>query len=333
LTEGPNPFGIAVIGCGNIARSHLNAIQQLEELRLVATVDIDKERAKRYAETYGADRYYFSHTEALEDPEVDAVSICLPHSLHAQVAVDAAQKGKHILTEKPMATSLEDAERMVQAAEMRGVTLMVEQTLRFRECNVKVKEMIREGVIGEPRRAIRRRLGYSRSAPVTWANNPEIAGGWVLYGFGSHEVDIALWHLDSPARRVYAQGTVNNPYWNDYDEVSVHMELADGTIVTVLLSVNCQQRSWDSIIIGTKGSMTVREAKDITIGDRVISTPLKPGEGLAAALKEFTSALKEGREPEASGRDVLKTMWALEAAKFSLKEKKVITTRELGYPT
>ena len=187
-------------------------------------------------------------------------------------------------------------------------------------------------VIGTPRHAVRRRLQYSRSPPVTWANKPEVAGGWVLYGFGSHEVDVTLWYLGSQPRRVYAQGSINNPYWNDYDEVSVHVELADGAIATVLMSINSQQSSWDCMIIGTDGSLTIREAKDITIGGEVIKTPLKPGGGIEAALREFASSVREGREPEASGRDVLRTMWTLEAAKASLRERRVISVKDLSYP-
>ncbi|HIE14919.1 TPA: Gfo/Idh/MocA family oxidoreductase [Candidatus Bathyarchaeota archaeon] len=328
-----DPIGIAVIGCGNIARAHLNALMQLSYFKLIATVDIYAEKAKEYAEEYNAEKFYTSYVDALEDPDVEAVSICLPHSLHAQVAVEAAKREKHVLTEKPMAISLGDAVKMVSIAERKGVTLMVEQTLRFRECNAQVRKIIMDGVIGKPCHVIRRRLGYSKSAQVTWANKPNIAGGWVLYGFGSHEVDIALWHLGGRAWKVYAQGSINNSYWNDYDEVSVHMELKDGVIVTVHMSLNCLQHCWDSIIIGTKGSIMVREAIDVTVNKKVISTPLKPSEGIMAALKEFASAIREEREPEASGRDVLKTMWALEAAKISLREGEVITEKDLPYPS
>jgi len=330
--EKDGQIGIAVIGCGNIARSHLDAIKKIPEFRLVATVDILKGRAESYAKAYGAERYYTSYLDALEDPNVEAVSICLPHVLHARVAIEAAERKKHIITEKPMATNLDDAYVMVKAASRNHVILMVEQTLRFRGCNLKVRELLRKGVIGEPRHAIRRRLGYSKSAPVSWANKPEVAGGWVLYGFGSHEVDISLWHLESSAEKVYAMGAKNNPYWNDYDEVSIHMKLTNGSILTVQLSLNCQQSCWDSIIIGTEGSINVREAKEITLGKDVIPTPLKPWDGIPSALKEFASSILEGREPEASGRDVLKTMWALEAAKLSIRSGRVVTKKDLPYP-
>ncbi len=327
-----NPYRIAIIGCGQIAKYHLDAMRHIEDLKPVATVDIVEERAKRYAEMYGAEKHYTSYVEAIEEADIDAVIICLPHNLHFEVAIKAAEKNKHIMVEKPLAISLEEAERMVKAAEGRNLILMVEQTLRFRRCNRKVKELIEKGVIGEPRNIIRRRFRYSKKAPISWADKPEVTGGFLLFGIGSHEVDVTLWHLNQRARKVYAQGTINNPYWRDYDEISIQMELSNNAIATVILSLNSQHTFWDSTIIGTEGTITVREAVDVKVGEQIIQTPLSREEGIEAALREFASAMRNRREPESSGRDVLRTMWTLEAARLSLKEGKVIGTERLRYP-
>mgnify|MGYP001589079277 CR=1 FL=1 len=90
---------IAIIGCGGIAKGHLDAMKNLPA-KPVATVDTDESRARQYAEEYGADRYHTKTEDALTD-DVDAAIICLPHYLHVEAAVTAAESGKHILTEKP----------------------------------------------------------------------------------------------------------------------------------------------------------------------------------------------------------------------------------------
>ncbi len=204
---------IAVIGCGGIARGHLNAMKNLPA-KPVAMVDIDESRARQYAEEYGADRYYTKIEDALTD-DVDAVIVCLPHYLHLGAVVTAAESGKHVLTEKPMAISLKEVDDMIEAAQKNNVCLMVGQVLRFREANKKAKQLIKEGKIGEPCNMIRRRFGRSQEFRSEWARDPEKAGGWVLYGYGSHEVDMMLWLFDTHVSKVYAQARKNNPYWND----------------------------------------------------------------------------------------------------------------------
>ena len=323
-------IGIAIIGCGGIAQAHLESLRRIDDFRIVATVDIIEEKAKKYASRYKAERYYTSTDEALEDPEIEAVSICLPHHLHSPVTVAAAKAGKHILVEKPMAISLKGADEMIKAADENGVTLMVEQTLRFRTCNILTKKLIGEGRIGEVRNVIRRRLSFSNSFPSEWSRRPEQSGGWVLYGFGSHSVDLVLWVLDADPVQVFAYGVKNNPYWNDYDEVSIMMKLDNGAVASVLHSLNYrQQYTWDLTVIGTKGSILVKEGKTVQIGDEILETPIDRTQGIYAALKEFAGAIKEGREPEASGRNVRRTMLALEAAKISMERKRAIDVKDL----
>jgi len=323
-------IGIAIIGCGGIAQAHLESLGEIDDFRIVATVDVIEERAKEYASKYKAERYYTSIDEALEDPEVEAVSICLPHYLHSPVAVAAAKAGKHILVEKPMAISLKEADEMIKAADENDVTLMVEQTLRFRNCNILTKKLIREGRIGKVCNVIRRRLSFSKSFPSEWSRRPEQSGGWVLYGYGSHSVDLVLWVLDANPVHVFAYGVKNNPYWNDYDEVSIMMKMDNGAIASILHSLNYQQEyTWDLTVIGTEGSILVKEGKSVQIGNEVLETPIDNTQKVYAALKEFARAIKEEREPEASGRNVRRTMLALEAAKISMEKKIAVDVKDL----
>jgi predicted dehydrogenase len=313
---------IAVIGCGGIARAHLEAMQALPA-RLVMTVDIDVGRAQQYAAEYGARR----HSTRIEDAfagDVDAVIVCLPHHLHRDAVVAAAEHGKHVLTEKPMALSLADVDAMIDAAAENGVCLMVGQVLRFRQANVVARRLIREGRIGQPRNLIRRRLSRSREFHAPWASDPAQAGGWVLYGYGSHEVDMILWLLDTHATRVYAQGRAVNPYWHDVDELSLQMELASGAIASLNHSLNASTGAWDTTITGTAGSMYVANERIVVDGEEDIAVPMGPA--MERQLREFVDAVVAGREPEASGASVRRTMQALEAAKRSLATGDVIST-------
>ena len=312
---------VAMIGCGGIAKAHLEAMRAVPA-RPVVMVDVDESRARQYADEYGAHRHGTRIEDALAG-DVDAVIVCLPHHLHREAVVAAAEHGKHVLTEKPMALSLGETDAMIEAAGRNQVCLMVGQVLRFRGANVRARQLIREGRIGEPRNVIRRRLSHSRDFHSAWARDPAQAGGWVLYGYGSHEVDMMLWLFDTHATQVYAQGRMVNPYWNDYDELSLQMELANGMIATLNHSLNSASGAWDTTITGTAGSMYVANER-IVLDGKEMEVPMGPA--MERQLAEFVDAIAGGREPEASGANVRHTMQALEAAKRSLASGQIVST-------
>ena len=319
----------AIIGCGNIAQSHLKTIQAAPDAEVAVTVDIVAERAEKAAQEFNAGRSCMRTEDAVADEGVDAVSICLPPSLHRDHAVMAANAGKHVLVEKPMDISLEKCDEMIAAAEENDVRLMVGQVLRFREANVEARRLILEGAIGQPTNVIRRRMSYtkeSRSEP--WGKDPETAGGWVLYGFGSHEMDMMLWLNDAYAKTTFALGRKTNPYWNDYDDVDVLFEMSNGAIGSMTHSVNVQPGAWDCHIAGTEGCLYLTGNKIVKDGEEL------PGEfdvagGMGRQIGEFVSAIREGREPIASGQNVRATMQLLEAAKLSLAEGRPVEADEL----
>lgn len=115
---------VAIIGCGNIFPMHAQSIKVVENARLIAVCDIKENRAKRKAKQYNCS-YYTDYKKMLEEEDVDVVHICLPHFLHAQVAIYAAKLGINIFTEKPMAIKLADAESMIKTAKDSKVTLGV----------------------------------------------------------------------------------------------------------------------------------------------------------------------------------------------------------------
>jgi len=321
-------IGIAILGAGGIAGAHLKALQQLPEGRLVATSDVDLERARARMEEFGGERFFGSYGEAITCSGVDAVIVCLPHGLHEEAVVAAARAGKHVLVEKPMANTLAEARAMVQAAEEAGVKLMVGQVMRFYKTHRLARSLIREGRIGRPRHVIRRRTGWFRDW-VPWSHDPKMCGGIALYGFGSHEMDMLLWLTDAFATQVYAQGEKVNPIWQDYDEVSMQMRLSNGCMASLIHSLNCKMGVWDCLIMGEEETLLIN-GEGVHLNNDLIPVEGTGPEGMAGQLQEFLAAIREGREPEASGRQVMETtMTALEAARLSLDRRAVVETASL----
>lgn len=322
------PIRIGLIGCGGIAQSHLRALAQLPQFKLAATCDVDLTRAEAAATEHGAEAAFDDYHKLLA-ADLEVVSVCLPHHLHREAAVAASQAGKHVLCEKPMATMLADADAMIAAAEQAGKVLMIGQVLRFRPANLKARELIASGAIGEVKQVIRRRYGFMKEYErAPWSAHPEQAGGWVLYGFGSHEADQILFLTGSGATEVYARGEINNPHWGDSDEISILFSLSRGGFATELHTLNCPWGAWDCIIIGSTGALNI--ASDaVTCNEERFELPLADDGGMVAQIAEFGAAIREGREPEASGRDVRKTMALLEAAKLSIQTGKIVDARTL----
>lgn len=323
-----NQLRMGVIGCGSIAGAHLPAQRALDETTTVAVCDLDEQAARARAEEFEVATIYRDYHDLLADDNVDAVAILLPHHLHRDCAVAAAQAGKHILCEKPMAISIAETDDMIAAADEAGIVFMIAQVLRFRPGNIKARELIREGAIGEVKNVIRRRYGKSGDPGREWALKPEEAGGWVLYGYGSHEIDMILWLNDAEVHEVYAQAQCNNPWWHDYDEMSIELRLSNEAIASMHHSLNSPVGAWDCLVIGTEGGMLI-ESERILLNGEAIELPLDSPETHKAQTGEFLAAVFEGREPEASGRDVRKTMAALEAAKLSIAQGRIVDAREI----
>ena len=315
---------VGIIGCGGIARAHLSAIRAVECIDVVAMADMLPERAQEYAKEYGAKSAYGDYEDLLADPDVQAVHVCLPHDVHHPVCMAAAKAGKHILVEKPMALSVAESEDMLAAAEAAGVTLMVAQVLRFRTAHIKARELLRDGAIGQVRTVYRRRMGYVDHTKLPpWHADPKQIGNFAIYGFSSHEIDIILWLLDTEAKRAFATGRVTNPVWGNEDEIIAVLELANDAMATHVQSMNARQGGYDCVIVGTDGSMHLA-TESIDLNGEEIPAPLPGGGGMNDQIEEFARACLEGREPEASGRNVLKTMRALDAIWKSVQTGQVV---------
>ena len=190
-------FRIGVIGAGSIAQLHLEAYAAHPEVDLVAIADINLERAQQVADTYGARRAYSDPHELLADEEIDGVSICTWNNSHAQWAIAAIEAGKHVLVEKPIARTYEEAQAIQRAAEASDRIVQVGFVRRHApNCQV-LKTFVDRGDLGEiyyAKASCIRRNGN----PGGWFADKEIAGGGPLLDIGIHVLDLCWYLMGSP---------------------------------------------------------------------------------------------------------------------------------------
>jgi predicted dehydrogenase len=189
-------FNVGIIGTGGIARFHARGLrEESSSLSLKAICDNDVEAMAPFSEEFEVDRRFSNFEELLKDPAIDAVLILLPHSLHVNTCLRAFERGKHVLIEKPIARNIEEADRIIEAAEKAGLTLMVGHNQRFMPIYRKVKNLIAENALGElfcihidHHQNFRREKGH-------WWRSKEAVGGGSVIGSGIHRLDLLLWYL------------------------------------------------------------------------------------------------------------------------------------------
>lgn len=189
---------IGIVGAGNIAENaHLPAYEKCSNCEPVAICDIDYERAKRVAEKYNIKEVYGSAEEMLEKCELDAVDICTWNNGHAPVLIAAANAGKHVICEKPLAMNLEDALRMEQAVKENDIIFSLAVPSRFGYANMYLREMYDRGEFGDVYCAktsyIRR-----RGTPSGWFTDKKTSGGGPIIDIGVHRIDAAWYLMGTP---------------------------------------------------------------------------------------------------------------------------------------
>ena len=195
---------IGVIGCGRISVMHFVPVKALEQSELVACCDVKKDRADEAAEKYGCNAYY-DYQEMIEKEQLDAVHICLPHYLHVPVSMYCMEHGVHVLCEKPMAITLEDAERAVAVAKKCGVQYGVIFQCRYNNSARLVKRAVESGKLGKIISASSV-LTWTRPdsyyADSDWKGTWDKEGGGVVIDQAIHSIDLVNWIVNSEVESV-----------------------------------------------------------------------------------------------------------------------------------
>ncbi len=191
---------IGIIGCGGIGTAkHMPALSKVDQAQMVAFCDIIPERAEEAAKEFGVEgaKVYTDYKELLKDKEIEVIHVCTPNLSHSFITIDALESGKHVMCEKPMAKTAEDARKMLEVAKKTGKKLTIGYQNRFRSDSLYLKAACERGDLGDvyfaKAHAIRRR------AVPTWGVflNEEEQGGGPLIDIGTHALDLTLWEMNN----------------------------------------------------------------------------------------------------------------------------------------
>lgn len=196
-------LGVGMIGSQFVAEIHAESFARIPSAEIVAVASPTEEHVREFAGRHGIDRWFTDYREMLELPEVDAVVLGLPNYLHCQACCDAASAGKHVICEKPLCTTMEEADRMIGACADAGVTLCYAEELCFAPKYVRAKQLVDAGALGEV--YLLKQCEKHDGPHADWFWDLELSGGGVTLDMGCHGFEFFRWMLDKPrAVSVYA---------------------------------------------------------------------------------------------------------------------------------
>jgi predicted dehydrogenase len=204
-----NKLKIAVIGLGSISDVHLNSYQQNPDAEIYAVCDMNEERARKKAKEFGAEKSYFDYHEALADKAIDAVSICTWNKTHAEISIAALEAGKHVLVEKPLSRTVEEALLIQEAVNRSGKILQVGFVRRYDKNVQMLRAFADKGDFGEiyyAKASTIRRLGN----PGGWFADIERSGGGPLIDIGVHVIDLCWYMMGKPKVKSVSGNTYRN---------------------------------------------------------------------------------------------------------------------------
>lgn len=262
--------GFGLIGAGVFGERHAQAYSRHPAVDLVAVCDLNGARAEEIATKYGAHSSTTNFKELLANPEIKAVSVATPDHLHRDVAVACAEAGKHILVEKPLATTVADAMAITQAARDHNVTLMVDFHNRVNPAMVAARDAISNGEIGTPSYCYARLSNTTMVATemLRWASQSSAI--WFL---ASHMVDIVRWMLDDEVERVYAvsrAGVLHNLGVQTADFHVATVEFKRGTVAVfehawILPRSHATVKDLKLEILGSTGAINIDGSHNRTV--------------------------------------------------------------------
>ncbi|MWV42188.1 gfo/Idh/MocA family oxidoreductase [Paenibacillus sp. HJL G12] len=332
---------IAVFGCGAIAqRRHIPEYAANEHVELVAFADPKLERAEQMAETYGG-KAYASYEELLKHEEVDAVSVCTPNYLHAPMTIAAANAGKHVLVEKPMACTTEEGEQMIAAARKNGVYLMVGHNQRLMPPHVKAKEILDSGKLGK---VLNFRTSFGHPGPEGWSVDG--AGSWffrkeeaimgAMGDLGVHKSDFIRYLLNDEVSEVAAFiGTLHKEGTKVDDNATCILRMKSGAIGTLVASWT-QYRGGDNstvlwcengvMKIGTvDGDEVIVELTNGTVETyKVGAMATNEKQVPSGVIDAFVESLVTNTPPAISGEEGLSSLQVILAAFESEKTGQIV---------
>lgn len=320
-----------IIGGGNAGNWHANSVKKFPDMCEVAAIaDLDEKRLKRLQRKHEQASMYPDYREILGRSDIDTVHICLPHHLHGKVCVEALEAGKHVLCEKPIATTLEEADAIIKAARESNTKFMIAENQRFLPAHIKIKELLDAGTIGEVK-LIRTYEGGSEVAsmadPNSWKSTIVEAGGGAWMDSGIHRVAVLQYlfgDIDSISGK--AERLLSKVETKADDNCAFSLQFANGALATLSCSFTVASEWNNSLdIYGTKGTILEDHSWEQPI--KVFSTLPGPDQGkwvtpevehavypgyypltFEAEVKHFYDCIINDKEPLTTGENGKKAL-------------------------
>lgn len=336
-----NSLKIGVVGCGRIVQiAHLPALSTVPDVRVVALAEAHEGRLQDAARRVPGAATFVDYRQLLRDADVDAVVITLPPELHAEAAVAAFESDRHVYLEKPIATELRDAERVVTAWKRSGRVGMIGFNYRHHPLYLAARTQVRDGRMGDLV-AVRTTFASAARTLPQWKQSRRTGGG-ALMELASHHLDLVRFIFEEPVVEVAAFARSQH---TEADTVSVHQRLRSGLLVTSLCSITAVAEDTFEIY-GRGGKLAVdryegslvltpprhddgrvprlmralrRSAAGVA---RVLRTPGEASHGLA--LRAFARAIRDGTSPAPDLDDGYRSLAVVAASERSIDEGRVV---------
>lgn len=335
---------IGVIGCGSIAQNrHLPEYETNPDAIIAAVCDIVPERAEAAAEKYGA-AAYTDFEAMLKEADIDAVSVCTPNVHHAPMSIAALKAGKHVLCEKPMAVSAEEAEAMIKAAEASGRKLMIAHNQRFVPSHQKAREMIETGELG---RIYSFRTSFGHGGPEVWSADG--ADSWffkkdqafigAMGDLGVHKSDLLRYLLGEEFTEAAAFIETTAKDKADVDDTAAVILKTESKIIGTLAASWSYRAKEDNstVLYGEKAilrleddpehSLIIHYTDGRTVKQQLGAIQTNETDGQNAdsgVISRFLECIIQDKEPAVSGEEGLKSLKVILAALESSRTKQVI---------
>ena len=336
-------LGYAIVGLGGYGLGRIiPQFQHCQDSRLVALVSGDAAKAKKVAQEYGVPEsgiYSYKDFDRIRDnPDIDIVYICLPVFMHAEFTIRAAQAGKHVMCEKPMALNPLECEQMIAACRKAGKKLMIGYRSRFEPHNVEAIRLARSGAIGTIR-YFRSEHGFVARDPNTWRMKKAQSGGGSLMDIGIYALQAARYTTGEEPLAVFAKETTDrkDPRFREVEDmIDFQLEFPSGAIGSCMSMYSANRNQF--VLMGEKGRIELEPAtaysgQRMWVGnERSDKTEVKPPSGPYAnqwvgQLDHMSQCVLQNREPLVPGEEGLRDIRIIEAVYRSAREQQRIVLR------
>jgi predicted dehydrogenase len=341
---------IGLIGCGGITQAHVEGWKTVtDRAQIVAVADVSEAAMQtRIAQIGHAVKTYTDYHDLLADPEVEAVDISLPHHLHREAIVAAAQAGKHLMTEKPLCLNLEEAADIAAAVQKAGITMMAAHNQIFFPAVMQAKQMVMNGDLGKiyminsfdaggrrrPLPSDKSIWGKPATNPSTWRQDPSKMGGGEYIDTGYHPTYRLLFLAGQTPTEVTAMmGTYRLPM-NEEDTANVMLKFADGSMGHIFTSWAMPAPGSRPILFSITGEAgqvwgEIDKLYYQPVGFQTPATIEYPGwnygRSFGAEIAHFVDAIQQGFEPLHSVTEATTTLRLIMAAYAATDSNRIVT--------